>query len=340
MSLTVVVGGQFGGEGKGLATATLARHLSADILVKTGGPNCSHSYVAGGRRYQLRMVPSGANFGPSTIVYPAGSLIHIDTLMRELSEVGFTGELVIDHRAGIVTADHIEEQKRDDFYDTAGSTRTGTGRATALRAARRLPLADTQTTLQPYLRDVSSLLASQLNIGRHVLVEGSQGFGLSNYHGTYPYVTSRDSTAPEFLSQLGLGHHWITNVILVIKCMPTRNAGGDGPLADELDSKSVDDLGDAISEYGGGTYGERGQRRRVGLFDFELLRRAVIANTPAELFVTGFDRLSTAIKLDVIKDRYDSLEAFRTRVERMAAVPIGFEGWGEDVDLVRRTRPE
>src|SRR5690242_19139465 len=102
MPLSIVVGGQFGGEGKGAISAFLAVRDKVDILVKTGGPNSAHSFGKEGRLFRVRMVPCGANLGPSTIVYPAGCLIHPRTLLSELDELNFSGRVVIDPKAGIV----------------------------------------------------------------------------------------------------------------------------------------------------------------------------------------------------------------------------------------------
>src|SRR5258707_731924 len=137
MPLAAVVGGQFGGEGKGAITAYLVVQDKVEILIKTGGPNSAHTFGKNGQIMRVRMVPCGANFGPSTIVYPAGCLIHLETLFFEIRELNYTGQILIDPRAGIVENSHIEEQRQDSFYHHAGSTLTGTGAATAARSRRR-----------------------------------------------------------------------------------------------------------------------------------------------------------------------------------------------------------
>src|SRR5262249_21570619 len=129
MPLSIVVGGQFGGEGKGAITAFLAKKDGVRILVKTGGPNSTHSFGSNGELARVRMVPSGINLGPSIVIYPAGCLIHPETLFAELKQLNYTQSIVIDPQAGIVEQRHIETQTVDDFYDRVGSTLTGTGAA-------------------------------------------------------------------------------------------------------------------------------------------------------------------------------------------------------------------
>jgi len=190
MPLAAVVGGQFGGEGKGAITAYLVVQDKVEILIKTGGPNSAHTFGKNGQIMRVRMVPCGANFGPSTIVYPAGCLIHLETLFFEIRELNYTGQILIDPRAGIVENSHIEEQRQDSFYHHAGSTLTGTGAATAARSRRRLRLAKDEPMLASFVGDTMLFLVNALEAGKTVLIEGSQSFGLSNYHGDYPYTTS------------------------------------------------------------------------------------------------------------------------------------------------------
>jgi adenylosuccinate synthase len=233
MPLTVVVGGQFGGEGKGLITAYIAKHDEIDVLVKVGGPNSAHSFGVAGAVHQVRMLPSGANLGPSE-VFPAGCLIHIDSLFSEIESLKFAGRLLIDRNAGVVDASHVEDQRADGFYQQVGSTLTGTGYATASRARRRLRLAKDEPRLHDCIADTSLIIRDHLVSGHGVLVEGAQAYGLSNYHGQYPYVSSRDTTVNSFLAQIGLGPRFLDSTIVVIKCFPTRNQGGGGDLSHEL----------------------------------------------------------------------------------------------------------
>src|ERR1700722_10706460 len=124
MPLTLIVGGQYGGEGKGLITAYLAQNDQTDLLVKIGGPNSAHSFGVGDRIFRVRMVPSGSNLGPSVIVFPAGCLIHVDCLFEELESLGYSGKVIFDPHAGIVDSETVAAQQADPFYASVGSTMT------------------------------------------------------------------------------------------------------------------------------------------------------------------------------------------------------------------------
>jgi adenylosuccinate synthase len=93
-----------------------------------------------------------------------------------------------------------------------------------------------------------------LEDGKKILIEGCQSFGLSNYHGEYPFVTSRDSTAAAFLSQCGLPPKAADSVVLVLKCFPTRNMVGKGSLLHEQNQEWLATNLPEVIEFGGGSY--------------------------------------------------------------------------------------
>lgn len=330
--ITVVVGSQYGGEGKGKICAYIAHSESVDIACRCGGPNSSHTVVWNGKTYRLRMLPTAACINPSVqIAFGAGSLIHIPTLMREIDELQFQGTLRIDYKAGIVTDEIVRDQRADPRYRNIGSTLTGTGYASARRCLRSLPLARDVESLRDYLCDVSIELGEQLNDGAHVLVEGHQGFGLSNYHGDYPFVSSRDSTAASMLAELGLGPiQKAMRVVLVAKAFPTRNHAGR--LDGEMTTKQADALG--IHEFGGGSWGIGDNRRRVGLIEFEIIRRAATANTPTEIALTGMDYL-----LKAFAEQPDLLRPFLNELEKAGDAPIRYISWGSETEkMVERKK--
>lgn len=335
MSLTVVLGGQFGGEGKGSIVAYLAQSGRFAALVKTGGPNSAHSYGSLGVLHRVRMVPSGASLTEIPIIFPAGSLIHIETLFREVEALGLRNQLVVHPQAGIVTNDHVSDQAGDDFYRGAGSTLTGTGAASALRAKRRLGLAKDEPRLAQYLAETSEYLARLSDRGAEVLVEGAQGYGLSNYHGDYPYVSSRDCTVGAVLSQVGLGPRHLGDVLLVAKCFPTRNSHGCGRLPFEIDLSTSPEMASALAEVGGGSFSSGDAPRRVAFFDFEVVERAIRANSPTALALTGLDRLNSLQNVDVVQRRYGTPTAFIERLETTLQTTVRLEGWGPYVEDVR-----
>ena len=335
MPLTIVVGGQYGGEGKGLITAHIAQN--AEILVKIGGPNSAHSFGVDGQMFRVRMIPSGANIGPKGIVFPAGCLIHVDTLFEEIEILGYSGRIYVDYNAGIVDDETVKLQQADEFYENVGSTLTGTGHASSRRALRRLNLAKNEPRLKQYLTDTASLLQDALRSQLNVVAEGAQAYGLSNYHGNYPFVSSRDTTAGSVLAQMGIGPKAVDNIILVVKCFPTRNVGGEGHLAHELSKDYVLRNKDCLLEKGGGTYGGSDSQRRVGLFDFGLVNKACFANTPTMIALTGVDRLSGMLHDESVANHYGTAEEFIARLESRYGVPVSIYSNGPYIsDIVDR----
>src|SRR5947209_8708053 len=122
MPLTIISGGQYGGEGKGSLTAYLSRHDKIDLLVKAGGPNSSHTFSVNQQFFRVRMVPSGTNLGPTGVVFPPGCLIHVDCLFAELETLRFSGDIFVDPKAGIVDQGLVERQRQDTYYAEVGST--------------------------------------------------------------------------------------------------------------------------------------------------------------------------------------------------------------------------
>jgi len=334
----MIVGGQYGGEGKGLITAHLASRGDADVLIKTGGPNSAHSFGTGSSMFRVRMVPSGANLGSAAIVFPAGCLIHVQTLLDELAALDYRGRVLVDPNAGIVDGNTVAAQRADRFYESVGSTLTGTGHATSRRALRRLTLARDEPRLAGFLNDTKLFVWDALKRGQRVVVEGAQAYGLSNYHGEYPYVSSRDTTAGEFLAQVGLGPQYLDTVILVIKCFPTRNQGGSGALSYELAPEFVASYATVLEEKGGGSYEKPDRTRRVGLFDCEVVKRACIANTPHAIALTGVDRLRALLHEPIVSEHYGkTAEAFVRLVEEACQCEVALIATGPHVtDVVAR----
>jgi|ERR1051325_2678969 adenylosuccinate synthase len=335
MPLNFVVGGQFGGEGKGSVTAYVAHRDRCEILIKTGAPNSAHTFAAAGIRHRVRMMPSGSNLGPQLVMFPAGCFIHPPTLFAELEQLNYLGEVLIDPNAGIVDEAHVRAELSDPQYNATGSTRTGTGVAVAMRAQRKIRLAEAEPSLSEFLGSVSDRLDLELRRGKIALVEGSQAFGLSNYHGYYPFVTSRDTTVSAFASQIGVAHTRISQVILVVKCFPTRNRPGNGPLPNEIFSS---ELLRELQETGGGGLEGGDQVRRVALFDFDIVVRAVRANGASMIALTGLDRLQALEHHPTIAAHYGSTADFIERVETASGLPTGLQAWGPNVEDIRDVR--
>lgn len=329
--LTLVVGGQYGGEGKGKIAAFLAKHERPHIVARTGGVNSKHTVVEKGTSYDLRQVPTACAVGfAGRIVYGAGSLVHIPTLFEEMKILGVQRtNILVDSRTGVLTEDNIKEQRADERYNEIGSTLTGTGYATAQRALRKLPLAKDFPEIADMIGDVPEFLFKSLQDDTPVLVEGHQSAGLSNYHGDYPYTSNRDSTAAALLSELGLGPRHGMRIVLVAKLFPTRNH--QGHLPNEMSEQEAEKLG--IQEYGGGSWGIENRRRRVGRLDISELRRSAILNTPTEIALTGMDYFDATSK-DSTSASTLSKEAANliTEVEKAINVPVTMISTGTETD--------
>ena len=147
--------------------------------------------------------------------------------------------------------------------------------------------------LRPYLTDVSAEINSGIDRGKNVLVEGTQGFGLSLYHSpAYPKTTSRDTSAAGCISECGISPLVVTNIVLVLRTFPIRVAGKQaGPMFEEIDWETIQresGYPHLVAEYTTVT----GKLRRVGRFDFTLARMAAETNRPTRLAVNFLDYIS------------------------------------------------
>ena len=327
--LTLVVGAQYGGEGKGKICSYLGAARQFPYVCRTGGVNSSHAVQFRNRFYKLRMMPASAVVSSSTYLFGAGSLIHIETLRREMDELGVADDrVVIDSRAGVVSEDCVAAQRLDERYERLGSTLTGTGYATAERSLRRLKLAIDYPELQTHIGDVTRMLYNANRADLPILVEGHQGMGLSNYHGDYPYTSSRDCTAAAIMSEIGVGPLVNIEVILVVKMFPTRNHAGTLP--SEMPNDEAGALG--IFERGGGAWGLPDRRRRVGRLNWNDVERAVMLNSPTMVALTGFDYAfpETAGQSDQRK-LSPAARKFVEEFERRIGVSVGLISTGPDV---------
>lgn len=165
----------------------------------------------------------------------------------------------------------------------------------------------------------------------NVLVEGHQGAGLSNYHGDYPYTSSRDCLAAAMLSELGVAPTWPMRVILAVKVFPTRNH--PGRLYQELSASEAETLG--IAEYGGGSWGVADRRRRVGIFQFEALVRAARLNGATEVALTGADYLDREVRgATRMRQLSDVILRFVDRIESATGLRVRYISTGPETDAM------
>ena len=166
--------------------------------------------------------------------------------------------------------------------------------------------------------------------GKRVLVEGTQGTYLSLYHGTYPYVTSKDVTASAICSDVGIGPKKVGEVVVVFKAYVTRVGGG--PLDGELGEEEVRRRG--WVEFGTVT----GRMRRVAPFNFGLAKRAVMLNSATQVALTKLDVLYPECRgVREFEGLSERAKEFVERVEEELGVPVTLIGTGEEsMDIVDR----
>lgn len=334
MPAVIVAGGQFGDEGKGKIVAYLALRDKPQIVARGGvGPNAGHTVHFKGKGFVLRQVPCGFVYEGARLLIGPGVLVDPEVVLREIEETGTGGRIGVDRKCPIIEPRHIELDRSSEHLKRIGTTGTGCGPANVGRVERTAKLAEEVRELQPFLADVLEEINGVLREGGLALVEGAQGFGLSLLHGTYPYVTSKDTSASTLAADVGIGPTSVSDVILVFKAYTTRV--GAGPLSAEIPQAEAERLG--IVEYGSVT----GRRRRIGAFDFELARRAVMANGATQLALTCLDRLfkGTAGATEWRQLPGDA-KAFVERVESELEVPVTMISTGTDLAHIIDLRSE
>jgi adenylosuccinate synthase len=346
--ITVVVGGQFGGEGKGKVTAHLCRNYGYDAAVRCGGPNSGHTVTIGNEQVILRQIPAGIVNPDTKLFLSAGCLIDLNVLSREIELFNLTPDtLGIDRNAVIIEKEDIEEERRGKLKDRIGSTCTGVGAAVAKRILRRgnITLAKDSVELESFVLDVSQEIMALYESGRKIVIEGTQGFGLSVYHSPYyPYATSRDTTASAFLSEIGVSPLTVSEIIMVIRTFPIRVGGNSGPLPKEIDWETIERESGypyRVEEYTTVT----NRLRRVGRFDVEIVKKAVMVNKPTRVALMGVDYLDCKNKSEkVYTELTHRAKEFILNLQEELRCEISFIGTGprddELIDLVLKQEDE
>jgi adenylosuccinate synthase len=332
----VIVGGQYGSEGKGNIAYYLAPEY--DLLVRVGGPNAGHK-VPTTPPYTHRLLPSGTLANPDArLLISPGATLSIPQLLKEIAECRVeAGDLFIDPQAMIIETADIDAEK--SLIMGIGSTGQGGGAAAARRIMGRhgtdppVRLARDVPELSAYLRSAADVLGEAYRSGHRILLEGTQGTGLSAFHGSYPHVTSRDTTTAGCLAEAGIAWSRVNRVIMVCRAYPIRvmspAEGTSGPMKQEL-------KWDVIAERSGVSldqllHTEKGSvsfnQRRVGEFDWELLRSAAELNGATEIALTFADYLDAR---NQEARRYDQLQPgtilFIEEMERVSGAPVTLIG--------------
>lgn len=323
----VLVGGEYGSEGKGNIAYYLAPEY--DVLVRVGGPNAGHT-VPSEIPYTHRSLPSGTLSNPSArLVIGPGAVLNVDVLMAEILDCGVVPDrLSIDPQAMIITGDDVVAEA--ELKTAIGSTGQGVGQATSRRILGRLGgdssiLAGATPSLARYLRSTAEVLEEAYGQRSRILLEGTQGTGLSLFHGTYPYVTSRDTTVAGTLSEAGVSPRRVRRSVMVCRTYPIRVGGTSGPIGQSRDLTWEDIAArsgipaEDIDERGSVS----GNRRRVAEFDWHMLRRSAELNGATDVALTFADYLDFRNR-DAF--RYDQLQPetirFVEEVEQVSGSPV------------------
>jgi adenylosuccinate synthase len=337
MPVSVVVGGQFGSEGKGKSALEIVRRdRTVAAAIRVGGTNSGHTVIgADGRRYALRQLPAAAADHSVRVILPPGSYIDIGVFREEVRLLKLRPDQVaVSSMARIITEEHKSWEGGAGLGRRIGSTESGTGAAIMAMTARDIaefPVKSLQAEeipeLQEYLTDTGAEVRRLLDAGKRVVVEGTQGFGLSLLQGGFwPKATSRDTTAAAFLAEAGLSPLDVDDVTLVIRCHPIRVAGDSGPLPGETSWEGIAakaGITEDIREFTTVT----ARLRRVGRFDPSIVRRAIQANQPTRIVMNHLDYVDPRVHDGSFTSK---ARAFVEKVEADIGQPVDWLGIGPD----------
>ncbi|NGY03826.1 adenylosuccinate synthase [Solimonas terrae] len=362
----VIIGAQWGDEGKGKVVDLLTDRVQAVVRFQ-GGHNAGHTLVINGVKTALNLIPSGIMRPGTACLIGNGVVLSLPDLVKEIEKVEATGatvrdRLFISEAAPLVLPVHAKLDQARELArgeNKIGTTGKGIGPAYEDKVARRAvrigdlfhreqlaaklgellayhnfvlqnfykeePV-DFQQTLEsllgfadiikPMVADVTELLRLHLRRGDNVLFEGAQGALLDVDHGTYPYVTSSNTTAGGAATGTGVGPRELDYVLGIVKAYATRV--GSGPFPTELGDEIGQHIRDKGAEYGTVTK----RPRRCGWFDAVAARRSIFNNSVTGLCVTKLDVLDD---LDVIR----ICTGYKVNGQPVEVPPIGAEGFAK-----------
>jgi len=364
MANVVVVGSQWGDEGKGKIVDWLSER--ADVVVRfQGGHNAGHTLVIDGVSYKLSLLPSGvvrpgklAVIGNGVVIDPHALVSEIDRLAKQGVVVNGDNLRIADNATLILSLHRELDALREDAASNSGTkigtTRRGIGPAyedkVGRRAIRVMDLANLDTlpakvdrllthhnalrrglgqpefSVETILDELTSV-AERIRAGARILFEGAQGTLLDVDHGTYPFVTSSNTIAGQAAAGSGMGPGALSYVLGITKAYTTRV--GEGPFPTELNDETGQFLGERGHEFGTVT----GRKRRCGWFDAALVRQAVAVNGITGIALTkldvldGLEELKICVGYDLDGQRIDHLPASQGAQARVTPIYETIEGW-------------
>lgn len=386
MSAFIVLGAQWGDEGKGKMTDYLAEE--AEVVVRfQGGNNAGHTVEVGDRQYKLHLIPSGILYNNKTNVIGNGVVVDPKALFEEIGYLEKEGvsvtpeKLIISDRAHIImpyhrVLDKLKEEARGK--NDIGTTGKGIGPCYTDKFERcgirvcdllhedvfeeklieNIKMKNAYITkalggeelnveeilveykefakrLRPFVKDTSVKVYDAIKADKTVLFEGAQGMLLDIDHGTYPYVTSSNTTAGGVSNGIGVGPNMITNAVGITKAYTTRV--GKGPFPTELEDETGEWIRTKGHEYGVTT----GRSRRCGWLDLVIVKSTVRVCGLTSLAVTKIDTLAGLEKIKVCvgyKFNDEVIDYFPASLEDLAKCePVyeEFDGWDDSVANAR-----
>ena len=335
---TVIVGCQWGDEGKGKIVDVLAEDV--DVIARyQGGANAGHTVHIGEEQFILHQIPSGILHAGKRCLLGNGVVLDVGQFFEEyegLAKRGIDveGRVGVSERAHLLLPYHkaLDRASEDKAAEKIGTTGRGIGpayeakagrvgvRVADLRGGDRMETrvreglerarqriaggpdgleADVRKSLEMGGRllgmatDTGLEVTRALRAGKRVLLEGAQGTALDLDHGTYPFVTSSNTTAGGAGTGVGIGPTAIDSVVGVVKAYTTRV--GNGPLPSGFEPEMDQHIRDLGGEYGATT----GRPRRCGWFDAVLARYAARVNGLTGIAVTKLDVLDTLPEISI-----------------------------------------
>lgn len=330
-SIDVIVGGQYGSEGKGHICSYIAPEY--DVLVRGGGPNAGHTVYQEPKPIVLHHLPSGCVTNQhALVVLGPGATIRIPKLLEEMEKADFNADrLLIDGRAMIITDEMVAEEA--SVVKEIGSTGQGVGAAAAAKILKRseggAKTAKDYRELEKYVTDTYQLLRKCHDNGGKILVEGTQGSGLSLHHGPYPHVTSRDTCAAGAMSEIGLPIIDIARVYMVCRTYPIRVASPQdktsGPMSSETDFTTISDKsGVPLEEIKATEITTTTRRvRRIAEWDWSLFQKSCFQNGVTDIALTFCDYLDwNNRRAKSFDDLTDETKKFIEQVEESSNIPV------------------
>ncbi|MDD6793992.1 MAG: adenylosuccinate synthase [Clostridiaceae bacterium] len=382
MSAFIVLGAQWGDEGKGKLTDYLAEEAN-DVVRFQGGNNAGHTVEVGDKQYKLHLIPSGILYDDKLNVIGNGVVLDPQALFEEIGYLEGEGvrvtpdKLLISDRAHLImpyhkVLDKLKEKARGK--NDIGTTGKGIGPCYTDKIERsgirvcdlmheevfeeklrqNMEIKNAYITkvyggealdveeilaqykeyakkLRPFVQDTSVKIYDEIKAGKTVLFEGAQGMLLDIDYGTYPYVTSSNTTAGGVSNGVGIGPNMITNAVGIAKAYTTRV--GKGPFPTELNDEIGEWIRNEGHEYGVTT----GRARRCGWLDLVIVKTAVRVSGLTSLAVTKIDTLAGLDKINVcVGYKFDGkiIDYFPASLEDLAKCePIYevFDGWDKSV---------